>query len=166
MSIVTLFPRPRFGEIHVGNELFKMVRNLDSHLIHQRPPRAASRTARNFFVSRRNSKHDRIGRVSGVRRSFWKLLRHGRRFLREAENRSNDCCWTSMCRASKSRKIRKRQHLHSAADRKSWNGGCGHGLIGDVIRGVDTARREIENYSKYDIISQQRLEQSATNCGT
>jgi guanylate kinase len=172
MSIVYIVSAPSgSGKSTLVNELFKMVRNLDFSISYTtRPPRGSEQNGKEYFFVSWEEFEAMIAADEFLEHAtvFGNYYGTARRFLREAENRSNDLLLDiDVQGASKIKeKIPEAVSIFILPpDRENWNGGCGpEGLDSEEVirRRLDTARREIENYSKYDyILVNNLLEQSA-----
>jgi guanylate kinase len=172
MSIVYIVSAPSgSGKSTLVAELLKMVRNLDFSISYTtRPPRRTEQNRKEyFFVSREEFKAmidaDEFLEYADV---FGNYYGTARRFLREAEVRGNDLLLDIDVQGAS-------QIMHKIPDAVSifilppdWqtlesrlrNRGSDSEEV--IRRRLDTARREIENYSKYDyILVNNLLEQSA-----
>jgi guanylate kinase len=172
MSIVYIVSAPSgSGKSTLVNELFKMVRNLDFSISYTtRPARGSEQNGKEyFFVSREEfeamMKADEFLEYAEV---FGNYYGTARRFLREAENRSNDLLLDIDVQGASKIKEKIPEAvsifiLPPDREKLEWRLRT-RGLDSeDVIRRrLDTARREIENYSKYDyILVNNVLEKSA-----
>ncbi len=172
MSIVYIVSAPSgSGKSTLVNELFKMVRHLDFSISYTtRPPRGSEQNGKEYlFVSRKEFEAmiaadeflehaDVFGNYSGT----------ARQFLREAEAHGNDLLLDIDVQGASQIK----QTIPEAVsifilppDREKLEWRLrNRGLDSEAVirRRLDTARREIENYSKYDyILVNNLLEQSA-----
>src|SRR5712691_10580776 len=171
MSIVYIVSAPSgSGKSTLVNELFKMVRNLDFSISHTtRPPRGSEQNGKEyFFVSKAEFEAmiaaDEFLEYATV---FGNYYGTARRFLREAENRSNDLLLDIDVQGAS--KIKEKIPdavsifiLPPDRDKLEWRLRT-RGLDSEEVirRRLDTARREIENYSKYDyILVNERLERA------
>jgi len=172
MSIVYIVSAPSgSGKSTLVNELFKMVRNLDFSISYTtRPPRGSEQNGKEyFFVSKAEFEAmiaaDEFLEYATV---FGNYYGTARRFLREAENRSNDLLLDIDVQGASKIKEKIPEAvsifiLPPDRDKLEWRLRT-RGLDSEEVirRRLDTARREIENYSKYDyILVNNVLEQSA-----
>jgi guanylate kinase len=172
MSIVYIVSAPSgSGKSTLVNELFKMVRHLDFSISYTtRSPRGSEQNGKEyFFVSREEFKAmiaaDEFLEYADV---FGNYYGTARRFLCEAEARGNDLLLDIDVQGAEQIK----QKIPDAVsifilppDREKLEWRLrNRGLDSEAVirRRLDTARREIENYSKYDyILVNNLLEQSA-----
>ena len=178
MSIVYIVSAPSgSGKSTLVNELFKMVRNLDFSISYTtRLPRGSEQNGKEyFFVSREEfeamiaaDEFLEYAEVFGNERVRGQYYGTARRFLHEAEARGNDLLLDIDVQGAKQIK----EAIPDAVsifilppDRENleWrlrNRGSDSEEV--IRRRLDTARREIENYSKYDyILVNKVVEQSA-----
>jgi len=178
MSIVYIVSAPSgSGKSTLVNELFKMVRNLDFSISYTtRPPRGSEQNGKEyFFVSREEfeamiaaDEFLEYAEVFGDEKVRGELYGTARRFLREAENRSNDLLLDIDVQGASKIKEKIPEAvsifiLPPDREKLEWRL-RNRGLDSEEVirRRLDTARREIENYSKYDyILVNNLLEQSA-----
>ncbi len=172
MSIVYIVSAPSgSGKSTLVNELFKMVRSLDFSISYTtRPPRGSEQNGKEyFFVSREEFKAMIAAREFLEHAEvFGNYYGTARRFLREAEARGNDLLLDIDVQGAEQIK----QKIPNAVsifilppdrEKLEWRLRS-RGLDSEEVirRRLDTARREIENYSKYDyILVNNLLEQSA-----
>jgi len=172
MTIVYIVSAPSgSGKSTLVNELFKMVRHLDFSISYTtRPPRGSEQNGKEyFFVSRKEFEAmiaaDEFLEYADV---FGNYYGTARRFLCEAEARGNDLLLDIDVQGAEQIK----QKIPDAVsifilppDREKLEWRLrNRGLDSEAVirRRLDTARREIENYSKYDyILVNNLLEQSA-----
>ena len=172
MTIVYIVSAPSgSGKSTLVNELFKMVRHLDFSISYTtRPPRGSEQNGKEyFFVSRKEFEAmiaaDEFLEYADV---FGNYYGTARRFLCEAEARGNDLLLDIDVQGAEQIK----QKIPDAVsifilppDREKLEWRLrNRGLDSEAVirRRLDTARREIENYSKYDyILINNLLEQSA-----
>jgi guanylate kinase len=172
MTIVYIVSAPSgAGKSTLVNELFKMVRHLDFSISYTtRPPRGSEQNGKEyFFVSRKEFEAmiaaDEFLEYADV---FGNYYGTARRFLCEAEARGNDLLLDIDVQGAEQIK----QKIPDAVsifilppDREKLEWRLrNRGLDSEAVirRRLDTARREIENYSKYDyILINNLLEQSA-----
>jgi guanylate kinase len=178
MSIVYIVSAPSgSGKSTLVNELFKMVPHLDFSISYTtRPPRGSEKNGKEyFFVSREEFEamiaadefleHAEVFGNEKVRGEYYGTAR---RFLREAEARGNDLVLDIDVQGASQVK-EKIPHAVSIfilpPDRENleWRlRNRGLDAEDEICRRLDTARREIENYSKYDyILVNKVVEQSA-----
>ncbi|MGA7295486.1 MAG: guanylate kinase [Terriglobales bacterium] len=172
MSIVYIVSAPSgSGKSTLVAELLKMVRNLDFSISYTTRP--ARRTEQNrkeyFFVSREEFKAmidaDEFLEYADV---FGNYYGTARRFLREAEAHGNDLLLDIDVQGAEQiqRKIPEAVSIFilppdwQTLESRLRNRGSDSEEV--IRRRLDTARREIENYSKYDyILVNNLLDQSA-----
>jgi guanylate kinase len=153
------------------NELFKMVRNLDFSISYTtRPPRGSEQNGKEYFFVSREEFEAMIVADEFLEHAtvFGNYYGTARRFLREAENRSNDLLLDIDVQGASKIKEKIPEAvsifiLPPDRDKLEWRLRT-RGLDSEQVirRRLDTARREIENYSKYDyILVNNLLEQSA-----
>jgi guanylate kinase len=178
MSIVYIVSAPSgSGKSTLVNELFKMVPDLDFSISYTtRPPRGSERNGKEyFFVSREEFEamiaadefleHAEVFGNAKVRGEYYGTAR---RFLREAEARGNDLVLDIDVQGASQVKQKIPQAVSIfilPPDRENleWRlRNRGLDAEDEICRRLDTARREIENYSKYDyILVNKVVEQSA-----
>lgn len=172
MSIVYIVSAPSgSGKSTLVNELFKMVDHLDFSISYTtRPPRGSEQNGKEyFFVSRPEFEAmiaaDEFLEYADV---FGNYYGTARRFLRQAEAAGNDLLLDIDVQGAA--KIKKKIPdavsifiLPPDREKLEWRlRNRGLDAEGVIRRRLDTARREIENYSKYDyILVNDQLEQSA-----
>jgi len=178
MSIVYIVSAPSgSGKSTLVNELFKMVRNLDFSISYTtRAPRGSERNGKEyFFVSRKEFEamiaagefleHAEVFGDEKVRGEYYGTAR---RFLCEAQARGKDLVLDIDVQGASQIK----QNIPDAVsifilppDRETLERRLrnrGEDSEGVIRRRLDTARREIENYAKYDyILVNKVVEQSA-----
>jgi len=172
MSIVYIVSAPSgSGKSTLVNELFKMVRHLDFSISYTtRPPRGSEQNGKEYFFVSREEFEAMIAADEFLEHAvvFGNYYGTARRFLREAENRSNDLLLDIDVQGAS--KIKEKIPdavsifiLPPDREKLEWRL-RNRGLDSEEVirRRLDTARREIENYSKYDyILVNNLLEQSA-----
>jgi guanylate kinase len=172
MSIVYIVSAPSgSGKSTLVNELFKMVRHLDFSISYTtRPPRGSEQNGKEYFFVSREEFETMIAADEFLEHAivFGNYYGTARRFLREAENRSNDLLLDIDVQGAS--KIKEKISdavsifiLPPDREKLEWRL-RNRGLDSEEVirRRLDTARREIENYSKYDyILVNNLLEQSA-----
>jgi len=153
------------------NELFKMVRHLDFSISYTtRPPRGSEQNSKEYFFVSRKEFEAMIAADEFLEHAdvFGNYYGTARRFLCEAEARGNDLLLDIDVQGAEQIK----QKIPDAVsifilppDREKLEWRLrNRGLDSEAVirRRLDTARREIENYSKYDyILVNNLLEQSA-----
>jgi guanylate kinase len=172
MSIVYIVSAPSgSGKSTLVNELFKMVRHLDFSISYTtRPPRGSEMNGKEYFFVSRETFEAMIAADEFLEYAdvFGNYYGTARRFLREAEARGNDLLLDIDVQGASQVK----QKISDAVsifilppDRENLEWRLrNRGLDSEAVirRRLDTARREIENYSKYDYILVNRVvEQSA-----
>ena len=172
MSIVYIISAPSVsGKSTLGNELFKMVDHLDFSISYTtRPPRGSEQNGKEYFFVSREEFETMIAAEEFLEHAivFGNYYGTARRFLREAENRSNDLLLDIDVQGASKIKEKIPQAvsifvLPPDREKLEWRLRK-RGLDSEtvILRRLDTARREIENYSKYDyILVNNLLEQSA-----
>ena len=172
MSIVYIVSAPSgSGKSTLVNELFKMVRNLDFSISYTtRPPRGSVQNGKEYFFVSKPEFEAMIAADEFLEYAtvFGNYYGTARRFLNEAENRSNDLLLDIDVQGAS--KIKEKIPdavsifiLPPDRDKLEWRLRT-RGLDSEEVirRRLDTARREIENYEKYDyILVNNLLEQSA-----
>ncbi len=163
MSIVYIVSAPSgSGKSTLVNELFKVVQGLDFSISYTtRPPRGSEQNGKEyFFVSKDGIRgHDRGRRIPGVcQRLRTTTTAPLVASCARPKPRETTCCSTSTCRELS----RSRRRIPDAVsifilppdrEKLEWrlrNRGLDSEAV--ILRRLDTARREIENYSKYDYI--------------
>jgi guanylate kinase len=133
-------------------------------------PRGSEQNGKEYFFVSREEFENMIAADEFLEHAevFGNYYGTARRFLREAEERRQRPAAGHRCagRAADKEAIPEAVSIFILPpDRESWSGGCGIGGLDSeavIRRRLDTARREIENYSKYDyILVNNLLEQSA-----
>jgi guanylate kinase len=172
MSIVYIISAPSgSGKSTLVNELFKMVDHLDFSISYTtRPPRGSEQNGKEYFFVSREEFETMIAAEEFLEHAivFGNYYGTARRFLREAENRSNDLLLDIDVQGASKIKEKIPQAvsifvLPPDREKLEWRLRK-RGLDSEtvILRRLDTARREIENYSKYDyILVNNLLEQSA-----
>jgi guanylate kinase len=172
MSIVFIVSAPSgSGKSTLVNELFKMVRNLEFSISYTtRPPRGSEQNGKEYFFVPRGEFEAMIAADEFLEYAtvFGNYYGTARRFLREAENRSNDLLLDIDVQGAS--KIKKKIPeavsifiLPPDREKLEWRLRT-RGLDSEEVirRRLDAARREIENYTEYDyILVNNLLEQSA-----
>jgi len=172
MSIVYIVSAPSgSGKSTLVAKLLTMVRNLDFSISYTtRPPRGSEKNRKEyFFVSREEFKAmidaDEFLEHADV---FGNYYGTARRFLREAEARGNDLLLDIDVQGASQMMQRIPDALSIFILPPDWETlerrlrSRGEDSEAVIRRRLDTARREIENYSKYDyILVNNLLEQSA-----
>src|ERR1039458_408485 len=172
MSIVYIVSAPSgSGKSTLVNELFKMVGHLDFSISYTtRPPFGSERNGKEYFFVSREEFEAMIAADEFLEHAevFGNYYGTARRFLREAENRSNDLLLDIDVQGASKIKEKIPEAvsifiLPPDRDKLEWRLRT-RGLDSEEVirRRLDTARREIENYSKYDyILVNNVVEQSA-----
>ena len=172
MSIVYIVSAPSgSGKSTLVNELFKMVGNLDFSISYTtRPPRGSEQNGKEYFFISREEFEAMImaGEFLEHAEVFGNYYGTARRFLRAAEARGNDLLLDIDVQGASQVKEKISDAvsifiLPPDREKLEWRL-RNRGLDSEVVirRRLDTARREIENYSKYDyILVNNLLEQSA-----
>jgi guanylate kinase len=172
MSIIYIVSAPSgSGKSTLVNELFKMVRHLDFSISYTtRPLRGTEQNGKEYFFVSREEFEAMTAADEFLEHAivFGNYYGTARRFLREAENRSNDLLLDIDVQGAS--KIKEKipdavSIFILPPDREKLERRLRtRGLDSEEVirRRLDTARREIENYSKYDyILVNNLLEQSA-----
>ena len=172
MSILYIVSAPSgSGKSTLVNELFKMVSHLDFSISYTtRPPRGSEQNGKEYFFVTREEFETMIAAGEFLEHAevFGNYYGTARRFLREAEARGNDLLLDIDVQGAKQIKEAIPEAVSIfilPPDREKLEWRLRHrGLDSEAVirRRLDTARREIENYSKYDyILVNNLLEQSA-----
>jgi guanylate kinase len=178
MSIVYIVSAPSgSGKSTLVNELFKMVRHLDFSISYTtRPPRGSEQNGKEyFFVSRQEfeamiaaDEFLEYAEVFGDERVRGEYYGTAWRFLRDAEARGHDLLLDIDVQGASQVKEKIPDAVSIfilPPDRENLEWRLRHrGEDSEEVirRRLDTARREIENYSKYDyILVNKVVEQSA-----
>jgi guanylate kinase len=172
MSIVYIVSAPSgSGKSTLVSELFKMVDHLNFSISYTtRPPRGSEQNGKEYFFVTREGFENMItaGEFLEHAEVFGNYYGTARRFLREAEDHGNDLLLDIDVQGAKQIKEAIPEAVSIfilPPDREKLEGRLRHrGLDSETVirRRLDTARREIENYSKYDyILVNNLLEQSA-----
>jgi guanylate kinase len=172
MSIVYIVSAPSgSGKSTLVSELFKMVSHLDFSISYTtRPPRGSEQNGKEYFFVSREEFENMItaGEFLEHAEVFGNYYGTARRFLREAEDHGNDLLLDIDVQGAKQIKEAIPEAVSIfilPPDREKLEWRLRHrGLDSEAVirRRLDTARREIENYSKYDyILVNNLLEQSA-----
>src|SRR5271154_6655074 len=172
MSIVYIVSAPSgSGKSTLVAELLKTVRNLDFSVSYTtRPPRGPEQNRKEyFFVSREEFKAMiDAGEFLEYADVFGNYYGTARRFLREAEERGHDLLLDIDVQGASQIMQRIPDPVSifilppdwETLERRLRNRGSDAEAV--IRRRLDTARREIENYSKYDyILINNLLQQSA-----
>jgi guanylate kinase len=177
MSIVYIVSAPSgSGKSTLVNELFKMVGHLDFSISYTtRPPRGSEKNGKEyFFVSREKfeamiaaGEFLEYAEVFGNEKVRGEYYGTARRFLCEAEARGNDLVLDIDVQGASQVKGKIPEAvsifiLPPGREQLEWRlRNRGQDSEEEIGRRLDTARREIENYSKYEyILVNDRLEQS------
>jgi len=172
MSIVYIVSAPSgSGKSTLVSELFKMVDHLDFSISYTtRSPRGSEQNGKEYFFVSREEFENMItaGEFLEHAEVFGNYYGTARRFLREAEDHGNDLLLDIDVQGAKQIKEAIPEAvsifiLPPDREKLEWRL-RNRGLDSEAVirRRLDTARREIENYSKYDyILVNNLLEQSA-----
>jgi len=172
MSIVFIVSAPSgSGKSTLVNELFKMVQGLDFSVSYTtRPARGSEKNGKEYFFVAETDFEAMIAADEFLEyaRVFGNYYGTHRRFLRETEQRGHDLLLDIDVQGA----AQVKQKLPTAVsifilppdrEKLEWrlrNRGLDPEAV--IRRRLDTARREIENYTKYDyILVNNLLEQSA-----
>ena len=172
MSIVYIVSAPSgSGKSTLVNELFKMVHNLDFSISYTtRPPRGSEKNGKEYFFVSQEEFEAMIAADEFLEHAtvFGNYYGTAKRFLREAESRGHDLLLDIDVQGASQIKRRIPEAvrifiLPPDREKLEWrlrNRGLDTEEV--IRRRLDTARREIENYEKYDyILVNNLLEQSA-----
>jgi len=172
MSIVYSVSAPSgSGKSTLVNELFKMVHNLDFSISYTtRPPRGSEKNGKEYFFVSQQEFEAMIAADEFLEHAtvFGNYYGTAKRFLREAESRGHDLLLDIDVQGASQIKKRISEAvrifiLPPDREKLEWRL-RNRGLDSEEVirRRLDTARREIENYEKYDyILVNNLLEQSA-----
>jgi guanylate kinase len=172
MSIVYIVSAPSgSGKSTLVNELFKIVSDLDFSISYTtRPPRGSEKNGKEYFFVSKVEFEAMIAAAEFLEHAcvFGYYYGTARRFLRESEQRHHDLLLDIDVQGAAQVKEKLRDAvsifiLPPDRDKLEWRLRKRGLDPEDVIRRrLDAARREIENYSKYDyILVNNLLEQSA-----
>ncbi len=172
MSIVYIVSAPSgSGKSTLVNELLKMVRHLDFSISYTtRAPRGSEQNGKEYFFVSRKEFEAMIAAGEFLEHAdvFGNYYGTAWRFLREAETRGNDLLLDIDVQGASKIKEKVPEAVSVfilPPDREKLEWRLRHrGLDSEAVirRRLDTARREIENYSKYDyILVNNVLEKSA-----
>ncbi|HTR26921.1 MAG TPA: guanylate kinase [Terriglobales bacterium] len=172
MSIVFIVSAPSgSGKSTLVNELFKMVRGLDFSISYTtRPPRGSEQNAKEYYFVEKEEFESMIEANEFLEHAcvFGYYYGTARRFLRDTEQRGTDLLLDIDVQGA----AQVKENLPAAVsifilppdrEKLEWRlRSRGTDSEGVIRRRLDTARREIENYSKYDyILVNNLLEESA-----
>jgi guanylate kinase len=171
MSIVYIVSAPSgSGKSTLVNELLKVVKHLDFSISYTtRAPRGSEHNGKEYFFVARKEFEAMIAADEFLEYAdvFGNCYGTARRFLREAEAKGNDLLLDIDVQGAEQIKKRLPEAVSIfilPPDREKLEWRLRHrGLDSEEVirRRLDTARREIENYSKYEyILVNDRLEQS------
>ena len=172
MSIVYIVSAPSgSGKSTLVNELFKVVRHLDFSIsFTTRPPRGSEQNGKEYFFVTKEEFEAMIAADEFLEyaKVFGKdYYGTARRFLKQAEAAGNDLLLDIDVQgaAQVKQKIPEAVSifiLPPGREQLEWRlRNRGEDSEEEIGRRLDTARREIENYSKYDyILVNDRLEQA------
>jgi guanylate kinase len=172
MSIVFIVSAPSgSGKSTLVNELFKMVDNLDFSISYTtRPPRGSEKNAKEYYFVSKEEFEAMIEQDEFLEHAcvFGNYYGTARRFLRESERRGHDLLLDIDVQGAAQVKERLPVAvsifiLPPDREKLEWRLRTRGTDPEQVIRRrLETARREIENYSKYDyILVNNLLEESA-----
>ena len=172
MSIVYIVSAPSgSGKSTLVAELFKMVRNLDFSISYTtRPPRGPEQNRKEYFFVSKEEFEAMIAAGEFLEHAdvFGNYYGTARRFLREAEDRGHDLLLDIDVQGASQIMQRIPDAVSIFILPPDWETlecrlrSRGQDSEEVIRRRLDTARREIENYSKYDyILVNNLLEQSA-----
>ena len=171
MSIVYIVSAPSgSGKSTLVNELFKVVRHLDFSISYTtRPPRGSEQNGKEYFFVTKEEFEAMIAADEFLEYAnvFGNYYGTARRFLRQAEASGNDLLLDIDVQgaAQIKKKIPEAVSifiLPPGREQLEWRL-RNRGLDSEAVirRRLDTARREIENYSKYAyILVNDRIEQA------
>jgi guanylate kinase len=171
MSIVYIVSAPSgSGKSTLVNELFKVVRHLDFSISYTtRPPRGSEQNGKEYFFVTKEEFEAMIAADEFLEYAnvFGNYYGTARRFLRQAEASGNDLLLDIDVQgaAQIKKKIPEAVSifiLPPGREKLEWRL-RNRGLDSETVirRRLDTARREIENYSKYAyILVNDRIEQA------
>jgi guanylate kinase len=171
MSIVYIVSAPSgSGKSTLVSELFKVVRHLDFSISYTtRPPRGSEQNGKEYFFVTKEEFEAMIAADEFLEYAnvFGNYYGTARQFLRQAETSGNDLLLDIDVQGAAQVKKKLPEAvsvfiLPPGRKQLEWRL-RNRGLDSDAVirRRLDTARREIENYSKYDyILVNDRLEQA------
>jgi guanylate kinase len=171
MSVVYIVSAPSgSGKSTLVNELFKVVKHLDFSVSYTtRPPRGSEQNGKEYYFVAKEEFEAMIAADEFLEYAnvFGNYYGTARRFLRQAEATGNDLLLDIDVQGAALIKEKLPEAvsifiLPPDREKLEWrlrNRGLDPETV--IRRRLDTARREIENYSKYDyILVNDRLEQS------
>jgi len=172
MSIVFIVSAPSgSGKSTLVDELFKMVRGLDFSISYTtRFPRGSEKNGKEYFFVSKEEFESMIGADEFLEHAcvFGYYYGTARRFLRESEQRGTDLLLDIDVQGAGQVKVKLPDAvsifiLPPDREKLEWRlRSRGTDSEHVIRRRLDTARREIENYSKYDyILVNNLLEESA-----
>ncbi len=171
MSIVYIVSAPSgSGKSTLVNELFKVVRHLDFSISYTtRPPRGSEQNGKEYFFVTKEEFEAMIAADEFLEYAnvFGNYYGTARRFLRQAEASGNDLLLDIDVQGAAQIKKKLPEAvsifiLPPGREKLEWRL-RNRGLDSEAVirRRLDTARREIENYSKYAyILVNDRIEQA------
>ena len=171
MSIVYIVSAPSgSGKSTLVSELFKVANNLDFSISYTtRPPRGSEQNGKEYFFVTKDQFEAMIAADEFLEHAnvFGNYYGTAKRFLREAEARGNDLLLDIDVQGAKQIKKRLPEAvsifiLPPDREKLEWRL-RNRGLDSEAVirRRLDTARREIENYSKYEyILVNEKLERA------
>jgi guanylate kinase len=172
MSIVYIVSAPSgSGKSTLVNELFKMVHGLDFSISYTtRSPRGSEKNGKEYFFVSRSEFEAMIAADEFLEHARYDGCYYGtaKRFLFEAEKRGHNLLLDIDVQGAAQVKKKLPEAvsifiLPPGREQLEWRlRNRGQNSEDEIRRRLDTARREIENYSKYDyILVNNLLEQSA-----
>jgi guanylate kinase len=172
MSIVFIVSAPSgSGKSTLVNELFKMVQDLEFSISYTtRPRRGSEQNGKEYFFVSEAEFESMIAADEFLEHASVYGRHYGtaRRFLRETERRGHDLVLDIDVQGAAQVKAKLPTAvsifiLPPGREQLEWRlRNRGEDLEEEILRRLDTARREIENYNKYDyILVNNLLEQSA-----
>ena len=171
MSILYIVSAPSgSGKSTLVSELFKVAKNLDFSISYTtRPPRGSEQNGKEYFFVTKEQFEAMIAADEFLEHAnvFGNYYGTAKRFLREAEGRGNDLLLAIDVQGAQQIKRSLPEAvsifiLPPDREKLEWRL-RNRGLDSEAVirRRLDTARREIENYSKYDyILINEKLERA------
>ena len=171
MSILYIVSAPSgSGKSTLVSELFKVAKNLDFSISYTtRPPRGSEQNGKEYFFVTKEQFEAMIAADEFLEHAnvFGNYYGTAKRFLREAEGRGNDLLLDIDVQGAQQIKRSLPEAvsifiLPPDREKLEWRL-RNRGLDSEAVirRRLDTARREIENYSKYDyILINEKLERA------
>ena len=159
------------GKSTLVNELLRLVPNLDFSVSYTtRPPRGSEQNGKQYHFIRREEFEQMIAANEFLEHAdvFGNYYGTARRFLREAEQRGHDLLLDIDVQGAQQIKLKLPEAVSIfilPPDRKTLEWRLRHRSEDSelvILRRLDTARREIENYDKYNyILINDKLEESS-----